>query len=122
MSDVDDRSFGTMIREIGGNVDRIIRTELRIAFAEVRSALRAAARPMLLLATAAFLAAVALLFLLGSAMLALATVMPAWAAALVVSFVTALASLLVLALGRAQAGAVLSTTDLALDGAAPQGL
>ena len=34
MSVNSERSFGAVVREIGGNVDRIVRAELRVAVAE----------------------------------------------------------------------------------------
>ena len=87
MSATDPRSFGAVVRDIGGNVDRIVRAELRVAIAEVRSNARAAGGAIVLLAGAAICASLALLFLLMGAHLALALVMPPWLAAIVVAVV-----------------------------------
>ena len=98
MSATDPRSFGAVVRDIGGNVDRIVRAELRVAIAEVRAGVRAAGGAILLMAGAAVCATLALLFLLLGAQLALALVMPPWLACIVVAvLIGGVAALLTLA-------------------------
>ncbi len=102
MSAASERSFGAVVRDIGGNVDRIVRAELRMAIAEAQVGLRAAGGAALVLAVAAALAILALLFLLLGGMLALAQLMPAWAAALAVGGAVAVAAAGLVVAGRAR--------------------
>ena len=102
MSAASERSFGAVVRDIGGNVDRMVRAELRMAIAEVQVGVRAAGGAALVLVVAAALATLAVLFLLLGGMLALAQLMPAWAAALIVGGAVAMVSAGLLAAGRAR--------------------
>lgn len=80
-----DRSLSAVVRDIGGNVDRIVRVEMRLAIAEVRANVREAAAAIFLFAVAGICAALAVFFTLLSAQMALALVMPPWLAALAVA-------------------------------------
>lgn len=102
MSVNSERSFGAVVREIGGNVDRIVRAELRVAVAEVLVGLRAAGEAVSLLVAGAALAAFALLFFLLSALFALALVMPAWLAALVLGMLVGAGAVVLVLAGRAR--------------------
>ncbi len=97
-----ERSFSTVVRDIGGNVDRIVRAELRIAIAEVREGMRAAGGAFVLLLGGLALVALGLLFLLLGAMFALALVMPIWAAALLIGGIVLGGATLLMIAGRAQ--------------------
>jgi hypothetical protein len=103
VSATDPRSFGAVVRDIGGNVDRIVRAELRVAIAEVRANLRAAGGALMLLAGAAICASMALLFLLQGLQLALARVMPPWLASLAVAVLVGVVAVSLLLIARARA-------------------
>ena len=100
MSDDPERSFGAVIRDIGGNVDRIVRAELRFAAAELRHGLNAAGAGALLVLAGALCATLAVGFLLLGVMFALSLIMPTWAAALVVALAVGVAATLLLVAGR----------------------
>ena len=53
MSAASERSFGAVVRDIGGNIDRIVRAELRMAIAEVQVGVRAAGGAALVLVVVA---------------------------------------------------------------------
>lgn len=95
-----ERSIGAVVRDIGGNIDRIVRAELRIAIAELRTGLEAAGGAAVLILAGAACATLAAAFLLLGAMYALALVMPTWAAALVVALVVGALSAALIAIGR----------------------
>ena len=97
-----ERSFGTVIRDIGGNVDRIVRAELRMAIAELRDGVEAAGSASQFLVAGIALAMLAAAFVLLSVMLGLGRVMPMWLAALAVSAVAGVAGVLLLLEGRAR--------------------
>jgi uncharacterized membrane protein YqjE len=84
-----DRSISSVLSDIVGNIQQIVRAEVRLAKAEVREEAVKAKRGVVLLGAGAvgFLFAVG--FLLLALVYALATVWPAWAAALVVALVAA---------------------------------
>jgi len=100
MSADTDRSFGAVIRDIGGNVNRIIRAELRFAVAELRIGLTAAGAGAMLVLAGALCATLAAGFLLLGAMFALALVMPTWAAALIIALVVGSVAAVLLVKGR----------------------
>ena len=102
MSATADRSLGTVVRDIGGNVDRIVRAELNHALAEVRGRLDAAGDASRPLIAGAICAALAAGFLLLSIMFGLSIVMPQWLAALVVAVAAAVAAAVLLTSGRAR--------------------
>ena len=110
MSSLSERSFSAVVRDIGGNVDRIIRAELRVAIAEVRVGLRAAGGALSLLAAGATLALFALLFLFLSALFALALVMPAWLAALVLGAPLSAGAMVLVLAGRARLPRTIAAT------------
>jgi uncharacterized membrane protein YqjE len=79
------RSISTVLSDIVGNIQEIVRSEMRLAkteFTEEVAKLRSAS---LLLGVGAFVLAVSVLFVLLAVVYALSTVMPAWAAALAVA-------------------------------------
>ena len=80
-----ERSIGTVIHDIGGNVDRIVRAELRFVVAELRARIEALSDVSVLVASAVVAATLAAVFLLLGAMFALSRVMPLWLAAMVVA-------------------------------------
>ena len=80
-----ERSIGTVVRDIGGNVDRIVRAELRFAVAELRLRLEAFGDVSLFVVAGVVAATLAALFILLAGMFALAQVVPQWVAALVIA-------------------------------------
>lgn len=85
MNALPERSIGTMVRDIGGNVDRIVRAELRFAIAELRHRLEAFRRESVLLVAGVVAATLAAAFVLLGGMFGLARVMPLWLAAIVIA-------------------------------------
>ena len=95
-----ERSFGTVIRDIGGNIDRIVRAELRFAMAQVRVEMGATANASRIIAAGAAFAMLAVGFTLLGGMFALSTVMPTWLAALAVAAGAAAAAAVLIGVGR----------------------
>ncbi|MFA6167551.1 MAG: phage holin family protein [Gemmatimonadaceae bacterium] len=95
-------SISSVVRDIGGNLDRIARTELRLAVAGLRSRIEEYGEFSVYLVAAAVAAAAAGLFLLLGAMFALASVMPLWLAALVIATMPGVAAAALYLYGRAQ--------------------
>lgn len=95
-------SISSVVRDIGGNVDRIARTELRLAVAGLRSRIEEYGEVSVFLAAAALAAAVAGLFVLLGAMFALAAVLPMWLAAFVIATIPGGAAAALYLHGKAQ--------------------
>lgn len=95
-------SISSVVRDIGGNLDRIARTEMRLAVAGLRSRLEEYGEVSIYLVAAAMAAAAAGLFALLSAMFALAIVLPIWLAAFVIATVPGAAAVALYLYGRAQ--------------------
>lgn len=87
-----DRSIVDVLNDIFGDLQDIVRSEIRLAKAEVSDELRGAKAPALGLGVALLTSAFAALFLLLSAMYALSLVMSIWAAALCVAVTMAIVS------------------------------
>jgi uncharacterized membrane protein YqjE len=79
-----DRSIASVLGDIVGNVQQIIRAEVRLAKVEVGEEIARAGRGGIIAAAGAVLCTMALGFLLLALVYALALVWPAWAAALAV--------------------------------------
>lgn len=101
---------GAAARSVAADVAALVRAELRLAKAELTRSAKAKARGAALLVVAAVAGWLALQGLLVTAGLALALVMPGWAAALIVSVV-----LLLLATVTVLLGARKLTTPLNVD-------
>ena len=85
MSERGERSIGAVVRDIGSNVDRIVRAEMGLAVAELRLRVEAVRNVSGILVAGVVAAVLAAAFLLLGAMFALARLMPLWLAALVVA-------------------------------------
>jgi Putative Actinobacterial Holin-X, holin superfamily III len=83
-----ERSIASLLKDIVGNVQQIIRAEVRLAKVEVAGELVKARRAMVLLAIGGLFGAATLAFLLLAAMYALAHVVPPWVAAALVALGT----------------------------------
>lgn len=94
------RSVSNVLQDIIGNVQEIVRLEVRLAKTEIREEVNRAKPAGLLLAIGALAAAFALLFLLLSMVHALSIVVPNWAAALIVALSMALVAGATLSAGR----------------------
>ena len=97
-----DRSISEVFQDIIRNVQEIVRSEVRLAKTEVREeAVRA--KPMARLLSVGIVTALfALFFLLFTIVYGLATVIPLWAAALIVGAVLAFAATVLLTSGISQ--------------------
>jgi uncharacterized membrane protein len=87
------RTVPEVLQDIVGNIQEIIRSEFRLAKAEVKQEANKAAKPVTHLVIGGALALYALGFLLWTAVLAMATVMAMWMAALVVGVLLAIISM-----------------------------
>lgn len=110
-----ERSFGTLIQDLGTSLDRLVRAELRLGIAEVRDEVGGLGAAATKLGVGAIAATLAVAFLLVGAVAALAQVLPLWAAALAVGGAVGLVALMLLARARGQLSEVLATmgTDTA---------
>ncbi len=100
MPDTSERSIRSVFRDIGSDVDRIVRAELRIAIAEVRAGVAAAGDASRLLIAGAMCALLAATFLLLAVMFALRSIMPLWLAALLIALLVGVAATGLLLAGR----------------------
>lgn len=94
-----DRPISAVLHDIIGNVQDIIRAEVRLAKAELTEELGKSRSAVTLLAAGALTLAVSAVFLLLAVVYALSLVMPAWAAALVVGAGVGVAAAICLGVG-----------------------
>jgi len=87
MADDNGRSIGTVLKDIVGNVQQIVRAEIRLASAEVRQEARKAGQGAALLMAGGAVAVLALGCVLIAAIALLATIVALWSAALIVAAV-----------------------------------
>ena len=80
-----ERSISSLLKDIVGNLQQIIRAEVRLAKVEVGEELSKARQAIVLLAIGSLFAAMALAFLLLGAVYALAHVVQPWVAAVLVA-------------------------------------
>jgi uncharacterized membrane protein YqjE len=85
MFQVVERSIGSLVNDIVGNVQEIIRSEVRLAKAEVTEELTKATRAIIWLVAGVVLATMAFGFLLLTVMYVLAHFFQPWVAALIVA-------------------------------------
>lgn len=96
-----DRSIGDVMTDVAGNVERLVRTEVRLTKATVLQAARGMVRGGAMVASGALLAMLAVMLLLLGAVARLSETMKVWQAALIVAGGTALVSALVIGMGVA---------------------
>ena len=94
-----ERSISTVLFDILGNVQEIIRSEMRLARTEVAEELGKLRSASLLLGAGALLGAFSALFLLLAIVYALSLVVPAWGAALIVAAAVAAVAAILLGAG-----------------------
>ncbi len=80
-----DRSLGSVVSDIVGDLQQIVRAEVRLAKVEVREEIGKARRGAMFLVAGGLFLTLALGLLMLAAVYALATIWPAWAAALAVA-------------------------------------
>jgi uncharacterized membrane protein YqjE len=94
-----DRPFSEVLQDVIGNVQEIVRSEVRLAKAEIKEEAAKAKSSAMLLGVGAASAVYAVLFLLLMTVYALTFVMPNWAAALVVGGVLAIVAVVAVSIG-----------------------
>ena len=102
MFDVVERSIASLVKDIVGNLQQIIRAEMRLAKVEVAEELSRAGRAMVLLAIGGLLATMALGCLILAAVYGLAHFVQPWAAALLVALGVGAIGGLLAAIGATQ--------------------
>ena len=99
MADLD-RSIGAVLSDIVGDIQSIVRAEIRLATVEVREELTKAKQGAAMLVAAGVVLVMASGLALLAAVYALATVWPPWAAALAVAVAVAVAGGILAATGQ----------------------
>jgi hypothetical protein len=94
-----DRSLGSLLSSLPDLVSKLIRGEIQLAKQEISAKLKAAGVGAGLLAGAGILAIIFLQIMLAAAVIALALVLPAWAAALIVGGVVLIVVIVLALLG-----------------------
>jgi uncharacterized membrane protein YqjE len=102
MSVTVDRPIAQVLSDIAGNVQHIVRAEMRLAKAELRQDVALVKRGALFIAVGAVTGILGLTFLCLAAVYALASTMPAWAAALIVAIVVSIIAAFFLLTARRQ--------------------
>jgi len=97
-----ERSVAEVLKDIFGNVQEMIRSEIRLARAEMREEAGKTANSAKLLGIGAGLGFFAAAFALVTITLLLALVIPAWAAALVMTLVLGIPAAALISKGKAQ--------------------
>jgi uncharacterized membrane protein YqjE len=96
------RTVPEVLQDIVGNIQEIIRSEFRLAKAEVKQEAAKAKSPVIMSVMGGALGLYALGFLLLTAMLAMATIMTMWMAALIIGGVLAVASMALIGAAKAR--------------------
>jgi uncharacterized membrane protein YqjE len=94
------RSMTEVLQDIVGNVQEIIRSEVRLAKAETREEVSKAAKSSVLLGAGLVLAVYAVGFLLLTIVYALETTLTPWLSALIVAVGVMLVAMMAVAMGR----------------------
>jgi uncharacterized membrane protein YqjE len=99
MADDNGRSIGTVLKDIVGNVQQIVRSEIRLASVEVRQEAGKAGQSAALLMVGGAIAVLALGCALIAAISLLATIVALWSAALIVAALTGVVGAVFIAAG-----------------------
>lgn len=113
---VNERSFSEVITSIFGNVQEIIRSEVRLAKTEIREEAVNAKPAALFLVAGGLAAFFATLFLLWTVVNLLTLVVPAWAATLIVGGILAATAGVVLSAGIAKFKQIHPTPERTVEG------
>ena len=100
MSQQSQRSLPDVLQDIVGDLQEIIRSEFRLGTTEMKEEAAKAVKPGVTLVTGVVFAVYALGFLLLSVLYGLTFVVPAWAAALIVSALVGLPAMAMIGKGR----------------------
>ena len=101
-----DRSIGAVLSDIVGDLQQIVRAEVRLAKSEIREEVGKAKRGAFFVVAGGVVLLCALGLMLLAAVYGLATVWPPWMAALAVAGATAAVGALLAVSGKKQLGAV----------------
>jgi hypothetical protein len=101
MTEPVERSIGDVMTDVAGNVERLVRTEVRLTKATVLEGIRGMARGTALVAGGALLATLSVMLLRLGAVARLSETMKLWQATLLVAGGTAVVAALVIASGVA---------------------
>src|SRR5262245_37734234 len=101
-----ERSMGGLLSDIVGDLQGIVRAEVRLARAEIKEELASAKRGAMFLAGGAVVLVLCVGLILLALVYALATIWPAWAAALAVAGLTGVVGAALLTAGRKAFSAV----------------
>jgi len=99
-NDPKERSIGDVLKDIGTNIQDIVRSELKLAKIEVTDSVAHARSSAIMFAGGGVLALFALGFILLAGMFALELVLPGWLAALIVGVVLFIGAAVGLMVGR----------------------
>jgi uncharacterized membrane protein YqjE len=99
MADDNGRSIGTVLKDIVGNVQQIVRSEIRLASVEVREEAGKAGRSAALVVIGGAIAVLALGCALIAAISALSTIVALWSAARIVAAVAGVVGAALIATG-----------------------
>jgi hypothetical protein len=94
-----DRPLSAVLHDIVGNLQDIIRSEARLAKAEVTQELKKSAAASVMIGSGVLMLGLSGLFVLVAAVAALSLVMPVWAAALIVAAVEGLMAAIFIGVG-----------------------
>jgi uncharacterized membrane protein YqjE len=100
--EVVERSIAAVLKDIVGNLQQIIRAEVRLATVEVREEIAKARRAAIMMAIGGLFATLAIGFLLLAAVYLLATVVQPWLAAVLVALGAGVVGGALLAIGAKQ--------------------
>jgi uncharacterized membrane protein YqjE len=99
VADRPDRAISAVLSDIVGNLQEIIRAEMRLAKSEVKQEAAKASAGAVMIGFGVLMVAFSMLFVLVALVYALSLVMPAWAAALIVAVGEGLIAALFLGIG-----------------------
>ena len=111
----EDRSFSEAVQSIVGNVQEMVRSEVRLAKAEIGEEATKAKSSAALLGAGAVTALFAMLFLLLTVFYALSLAMPLWTAALIVAALLGVIALFTIGAGRKQLKRIHPTPERTID-------
>lgn len=94
------RTLSEVVQDIFGNVQEIIRSEFRLAKAEVHEQVRKGARATALLVAGALAGIFSIALILVTCLVALAIALPVWLSALIMGILTGIAAAVMIKAGR----------------------
>lgn len=94
------RSMSEVVQDVFGNIQDIIRSELRLAKAEVREQISKGAKATAIVGAGALAGIFCIALIVATCVLALATALPAWLAALIMGILTGMIAAALIKVGR----------------------